>query len=73
MLDLKKTAERYERELTDAIAPFWAEHAADPVHGGFYTNLCRDGAVFDPGKNVWMMWRDIYMFAKMCNVGFGKP
>lgn len=73
MLDLKKTAERYERELTEVVAPFWAEHAADPVHGGFYTNLCRDGAVFDPGKNVWMMWRDIYMFAKMCNVGFGRP
>ena len=31
-----------EQELTGNILPFWAEHAPDPVNGGFYGALSND-------------------------------
>ncbi len=71
MLDLLKTAERYRRELAESIIPFWVRHAPDLKRGGFFTCLGRDGAVLDPNKQLWIMWRNIYMLAKMYNVGLG--
>ena len=47
---LEKYAAWYETELTDNILPFWLKHGLDPVHGGVYTCLHRDGTVAQAAK-----------------------
>ena len=57
----------YERELTDNILPFWLRHGLDPVHGGVYTCLDRDGSLMDPTKSVWFQGRFGYVTAYAYN------
>lgn len=57
----------YERELTDNILPFWLRHGLDPVHGGVYTCLDRDGSLMDPTKSVWFQGRFGYVAAYAFN------
>ena len=45
--------ERYRTELTTDILPFWLEHGADPVNGGVYTCVDREGRLMDTTKSVW--------------------
>ncbi len=60
---------RYRRELFESITPFW-ERTADPVNGGFFNMIARDGAIFEPRKYLSMQWRAVYMFAKLHNSEF---
>ena len=64
---LEKYAAWYETELTDNILPFWLKHGLDPVHGGVYTCLDRDGSLMDPTKSVWFQGRFGYVAAYACN------
>ena len=36
------------------IADFWLKYGLDPVYGGVYTCLDRQGSVFSTDKSVWM-------------------
>ena len=38
-MDLKKTSERYRRELLDNVLPFWVNHSLDRECGGYFTCL----------------------------------
>ena len=64
---LEKYAAWYETELTDNILPFWLKHGLDPVHGGVYTCLDRDGSLMDPTKSVWFQGRFGYVAAYAFN------
>jgi N-acylglucosamine 2-epimerase len=57
--------QRYETELFERVLPFWERHSPDPVHGGFFNNLARDGHVFDTTKHMWLQGRQAWMFSKL--------
>ncbi|MDY4951114.1 MAG: N-acylglucosamine 2-epimerase, partial [Prevotella sp.] len=50
---LQTWADRYRHDLTEDILPFWLKNGLDPVNGGVYTCLDRDGSLIDPTKSVW--------------------
>ena len=68
----QKQIEKYERELTDSVIPFWENHCVDREFGGYFTSLDRDGSVYDTTKYMWMQWRIVYMFAELYLAGFRK-
>ncbi len=68
--DWDEMAARYRREL-GATAEFWARHSPDREHGGYFTMLARDGAVYDTDKYMWLQWRNVYMFATLHRCGHG--
>lgn len=49
---LKELKQRYETTLFDSVMPFWLDHSLDKEHGGYFTCLDRDGAVYDTSKYV---------------------
>ncbi|MCI9043279.1 MAG: N-acylglucosamine 2-epimerase [Muribaculaceae bacterium] len=55
--------ERYRTELTTDILPFWLEHGADPVNGGVYTCVDREGRLMDTTKSVWFQGRCAFVFS----------
>ena len=69
---LKKWHSRLENELTGNIVPFWQKYSIDREFGGFLTCLERDGLPYDTLKQMWMQWREVYMFAALYNSRFGK-
>ncbi|WP_254150839.1 AGE family epimerase/isomerase [Candidatus Chloroploca mongolica] len=62
---LEAYAERYRRDLVDAVIPFWLRHALDHEHGGYFTCLDRDGTVYDSRKYMWLQGRAVWMFARL--------
>lgn len=56
---------RYEQELFERVLPFWEQHSPDPVHGGHFNNLDRDGSVYDTTKHIWLQARQVWMFSKL--------
>ena len=56
---------RFEEELFERVIPFWERHSPDPVHGGFYNNLDRNGAVYDTTKHIWLLARQVWMLSKL--------
>lgn len=48
---------KYIDDLTGNILPFWLKHGLDPVNGGVYTCLDRDGTLMDTTKSVWFQGR----------------
>ena len=60
---------RYEDELYNRVVPFWQEHSEDRACGGYLTCLDREGRVYDTFKDMWLEWREVYMFAALYNRG----
>ena len=60
---LESCRKRYLDDLVDDILPFWLEHGLDPVNGGVYTCLDRDGTRMDSTKSVWFQGRFGYVCA----------
>jgi len=72
----------YSETLFRDVIPFWEKHSLDRQHGGYYTCLTTDGAVFDTDKVrssfnatqftqfidqfVWLQARQVWMFSKLC-------
>lgn len=56
---------RYEHELFECVLPFWEMHSPDPIHGGYFNNLDRDGTVYDTTKHIWLLARQVWMFSKL--------
>ena len=54
---LRQWSDRYRKDLTENIMPFWLKHGLDHEHGGVYTCLDRDGSLYDPTKSVWFQGR----------------
>lgn len=66
-MDLPALAAQYRHELLANIIPFWMKHSLDREHGGYFSCLDRDGAVFDQRKYVWMIGRQVWMLSKLYN------
>ena len=49
-------------------ADFWLKNGMDPVHGGIYTCLDRQGKIFSTDKSVWMQGRCGWTYAYLCHV-----
>lgn len=64
---LKTWSNRYRKDLTENILPFWLEHGLDRVHGGVYTCLDREGHLMDSTKSVWFQGRFGFIAALACN------
>lgn len=60
---LQSWGERYRRDLTADILPFWLLHGADPVNGGVYTCVDRDGRLMDTTKSVWFQGRCAFVYS----------
>jgi len=60
-------AQRYRVELLDRVIPFWLRHSLDHRHGGCFTCLTREGAVYDSRKYVWLQGRTVWMLSKLYN------
>ena len=56
------------RDQLDKSVNFWLKHGMDPVNGGVYTCLDREGKVFSTDKSVWMQGRCAWTFAYLCHV-----
>ena len=65
---LKKCAASYKQELMTDIMPFWLEHGLDPVYGGVYTCLDREGNLMDTTKSVWFQGRFGFIAAYAYNL-----
>ena len=60
--------QKWIRSQLESVADFWVKNGLDSVHGGVYTCLDRDGAVFSTDKSVWMQGRCGWTFAYLCHV-----
>ena len=65
VLDRPTCRAHLEQELFECVLPFWERHSPDPVHGGFFNNLDRDGSVYDTTKHIWLLARQVWMFSKL--------
>lgn len=71
MSDLNPTFHKlkslYHDQLFKDVLPFWISHSIDHEYGGYFTNLDRQGEVFDTDKFIWLQCRQVWTFAKMYN------
>jgi len=64
--DLAGLREFLYTHLTEAILPFWLQHAVDP-DGGLNTCLHDDGSLVSRDKWLWSQWRAVWVFSKLYN------
>lgn len=64
---LSALAARYRQDLFESIMPFWMRHSLDSEHGGYFTCLDRDGAVYDDRKYVWLNGRQVWTLSRLYN------
>ncbi len=72
-LEKLRAARAWVRGQLDACLDFWLAHGMDEEHGGVYTCLDRQGAVYSTDKSVWMQGRCAWTFAWMCRLYGQKP
>ena len=56
------------REELERCVEFWLKNGMDPVNGGVYTCLDREGKIFSTDKSVWMQGRCGWIFAWLCHL-----
>ena len=68
-MDMEKLRESrsWIREELERCVRFWLENGMDPVNGGVYTCLDRDGSLMDSTKSVWFQGRFGWMAAYAYN------
>lgn len=62
MICLDEVRNRYYVELVNDVLPFWLKYGMDPVNGGIYTGLDRDGSLIESDKSVWFQGRALWTF-----------
>ncbi len=60
--------QKWIKEELERSVRFWLTNGMDPVHGGVYTCLDREGKIFSTDKSVWMQGRCAWTFAYLCHV-----
>ena len=63
METLREVSDRYYKDLTENILPFWLEHGMDWKNGGIWTSLDRDGSLLETDKSVWFQGRALWVFS----------
>lgn len=64
-LRLAQTQTWIQEELERSVN-FWLNNGMDPINGGVYTCLDREGKIFSTDKSVWMQGRCGWIFAWLC-------
>lgn len=64
---ISRQRDYYKQESLACLA-FWQKNGFDPVNGGFYTCLERNGTIFSTDKSVWAQGRGLWIFAKAYQV-----
>ena len=62
----------YDAEL-QRVVDFWLTRSLDQDHGGYLTQIDRQGRVFGSDKNVWVQARQCWTFAALYNQVEQKP
>jgi N-acylglucosamine 2-epimerase len=70
---LEDFGRRYRDELLNSVIPFWMRHSLDREHGGYFTCLDREGAVYDTRKYVWMQGRQVWTLSRLYNTVERRP
>ncbi len=65
---IEQCRERCLNDISNDIMPFWMRYGADPVHGGVFTCLDRDGTLMDSTKSVWFQGR----FGYVCSLAYNR-
>lgn len=65
--EISSLKDTFEHELFENVIPFWQTHSPDPVNGGYFNCLNRDGSIYDTTKHVWLQGRQTWMFSKLYN------
>lgn len=60
---LKEWHERYRKDLTGDILPFWLKFGLDRENGGVYTCVDREGKLMDSTKSVWFQGRCAFVYS----------
>ena len=58
----------WARDELERCAAFWLKNGMDPVHGGIYTCLDREGRLYSTDKSVWMQGRCAWAFSWLCRL-----
>lgn len=66
-MNLADLGRQYRSNLLESVIPFWTRHSVDWKHGGYFSCLDRDGAVYDPRKYIWLQGRQIWMYSRLYN------
>ena len=62
---LQQWKDKYYRELTENIVPFWQRHSVDWEYGGFMDFLDRTGRPLSTDKGGWVQGRAIWVFSAL--------
>lgn len=69
---LKSARSWLKSELESCLA-FWLKYGMDSKHGGVYTCLDREGAIYSTDKSVWMQGRCAWTFSWLCHTYGSRP
>lgn len=58
-------SKQYRKALLEDVIPFWEINSPDPVYGGYFTCLDREGKVYDTDKFVWLQGRQAWTFSML--------
>lgn len=61
------------RDQLITCTAFWLEHGMDPVNGGVYTCLDREGNIYSTDKSVWMQGRCAWTYSYLCHAYGTRP
>lgn len=67
MRDRLQAHKNWITEELDLCLHFWLKNGMDPINGGVYTCLDREGNIYSTDKSVWMQGRCAWMFAYLCH------
>jgi N-acylglucosamine 2-epimerase len=60
------------KDLEENILPFWENRVLDPQDGGYCNFFDCDGNLYDVRKPGWFMGRNLYIFSRLFNEGYGE-
>lgn len=63
----RRWREQYRSALLEDVIPWWERHSVDTEQGGYLTRLDRQGRPYSGDKDMWMIGREIWMFARLFN------
>jgi N-acylglucosamine 2-epimerase len=69
----KRLQEQYEENLFGSVLPFWLRHSLDREHGGYFTCLDTQGAVYDTRKYIWLNGRQVWTLSRLYNQVERRP
>ena len=70
---IQELRDTYRRAMFDDFVPWWQEHSLDTDDGGYFTRLDRAGRPYSHDKDMWLIGRQVWMFAHLYNTYEQRP